>query len=520
MNTPPNRRAARSAASHTSREANVVPFVHRHVLHNRASKSAKKPLLVMKFGGTSVGDASCIQRVVDIVRSASLRSNLVVVVSAMSGVTNKLIEAATLSQAGDYKSAFTIFKGLRKQHEAAIRSLLDSPAERKRTAKTLRALFEEGERLCENAALQRELTLAARDSISSLGERLSAPLVAAALAQHGVLSEAIDATEVVVTNATHGGADPLMDLTRERCEARLGALLQQGITPTVTGFLGATVAGALTTLGRGGSDYSATILAAALKADEVTIWTDVDGVLTADPRQVPGPGTIPEISYREAADLAYFGAKVLHPKTLRPVMQSEIPVWIRNTFAPERPGTKITAAGAPDCAGVKAVTAISDVALIAIGGPAMVGVQDVLARTFKSIAAVPTDVLLISQTSSQNDLYFVVPSACGQRTVEVLRREFASDLAQEAEDHITLNSEIAVVAAVGQNMRGSLGIVQRVFGALDRDNVRVLAMVQGSSECNVSFLVAKEDAQAAVAVTHQEFQLGAATAEALCLASR
>jgi aspartokinase/homoserine dehydrogenase 1 len=518
MSTPPNGRTARSMVPHASRETDVVPFVYRHVLHGRASKNAKKPLLVMKFGGTSVGDASCMERVVDIVRAASLRSNLVVVVSAMSGVTNKLLEAATLSQAGDRQSAVAIFEGLRKQHEATVQSLLRSPAERNRAVQKLRALFEEGECLCENAALRRELTPAARDSISSLGERLSAPLVAAALAERGVPSEAIDATEIVVTNSIHGGADPLMDLTRERCEARLGALLQQGIVPTVTGFLGATVGGALTTLGRGGSDYSATILAAALRADEVIIWTDVDGVLTADPRLVQAPGTIAEISYREAADLAYFGAKVLHPKTLRPVMQSEIPVWIRNTFAPERPGTKITPAGAPRQAGVKAVTAISDVALITVGGPAMVGVQDVLARTFKSIAAVHAEVLLISQTSSQNDLYFVVPSECAQRTVDALRREFAADLADETENHITLDREIAIVAAVGQDMRGTPGIVKRVCGALDRENVRVLAMTQGSSECNVSFLVAKKDAKAALAATHEEFQLGGTTAQTLSLA--
>ncbi len=517
MSTPPNGRAARSTASHASRETNVVPFVYRHVLHGRASRNSKKPLVVMKFGGTSVGDAPCMQRVVEIVRAASLRSNLVVVVSAMSGVTNKLLEAATLSQAGDRQSAFAILEGLRKRHEATIESLLDSPAERNRTAEKLRALFEEGERLCENAALRRELTLAARDAISSLGERLSAPLVAAALAERGVPSEAIEATEVIVTNSTHGGADPLMDLTRQHCEARLGTLLQQGIVPTVTGFLGATVGGALTTLGRGGSDYSATILAAALQANEVIIWTDVDGVLTGDPRQVQGPGTISEISYREAADLAYFGAKVLHPKTLRPVMQSEIPVWIRNTFAPQRPGTKITAAGASGRAGVKAVTAISDVALITVGGPAMVEVRDVLARTFKAIAAVPADVLLISQTSSQNDLYFVVPSECAQRTLDGLRREFAADLAHETEDHITLDPEIAVVAAVGQNLRGTPGVVKRVCAALDRGSVRVLAMAQGSSECNVSFLVAKKDAKAALAATHEEFQLGGTTSQALSL---
>src|SRR6202034_424982 len=181
-------------------------------------------------------------------------------------------------------------------------------------------------------------------------------------------TQAIEATELVVTDSCHGGADPLMDRTRERCQSSLRPLLEQGVTPVVTGFIGSTRDGVLTTLGRGGSDYSATILGAALDADEVIIWTDVDGVLTADPGCVGEACTIPEISYREAADLALFGAKVLHPKTLRPVMQSDIPVWIRNSFAPEHPGTKITPAGAANRDEPKAVTAISEARMITLGG--------------------------------------------------------------------------------------------------------------------------------------------------------
>ena len=200
----------------------------------------------------------------------------------------------------------------------------------------------------------RELTLRARDAISSLGERLSAPLVAAALASRGIEAEAIEATELVVTDSNHGAAEPQMETTRQRLRSPLRPLLQRGIVPVVTGCLGATAEGVLTTLGRGGSDYSATILGAALEADEVIIWTDVDGVLTADPRLVSGANTIPEISYSEAAELAFFGAKVLHQKALRPLMRSEIPVWICNTFAPERRGTKITPSGSQNSGGVKA----------------------------------------------------------------------------------------------------------------------------------------------------------------------
>ncbi len=383
----------------------------------------------MKFGGTSVGDASCIARVVEIIRSAVQDDDVVVVVSAMGGVTNKLIEAATLSEAGNRKAVEMIFDELRKQHEAVANSLISSADERSHISHKMHEVFQEGDRLCEGTILLRELTPRVRDSISSLGERLSAPLVAAVLAEQGVISEAIEATELVVTDSDHGAADPWMNLTRDRCEARLRPLLRQGIVPVVTGFIGATTEGVLTTLGRGGSDYSATILAAALDAHEVIIWTDVDGLLTADPRLVPGACTVPEISYREASELAHFGAKVLHPKTLRAVMQCGIPLWIRNSFAPERPGTKIVPAGPVNGGGVKALSAIGDLALITVGGPGIVGVPDVLGRTFATTAAARADVLLISQSSSQNNICLIVPSSLAKHTVDALRSEFAVDLA-------------------------------------------------------------------------------------------
>jgi len=493
--------------------------IHSALDRRRAERSRKKPLRVMKFGGTSVGNASCIRRVIEIIRQASHQNDVVVVVSAMSGVTNKLIEAATQSEAGERDQVATIFEELRKQHDAAVTALVPSSAERRRLGQRMQSIFDEGDHLCQGTILLRELTPRARDSISSLGERLSALLVAAALTDYGVVSETIEATELVVTDSCHGSAEPRMDLTRERCQARLRPLLQQGIVPVVTGFIGATEEGVLTTLGRGGSDYSATILGSAVDADEVLIWTDVDGVLTADPRLVPGASTIPEISYLEAAELAYFGAKVLHPKTLRPVMQSEIPVWIRNTFAPELSGTKITPTGPPNGGGVKALTAISDVALITVGGPGIVGMRDVLGRTFTTTAAVRADILLISQSSSQNDICFVVPLGVAKGAVEALRREFRQDLTHEKVEHITLKTTIAIVAVVGERMRGIPGIVGRTLGALGREGVNIIAIAQGSSECNISLVVAQKDMKAALFAVHQEFQLGAVNAEAFPLSS-
>ncbi|MGH9698057.1 MAG: aspartate kinase [Candidatus Acidiferrales bacterium] len=472
----------------------------------------KKRLVVMKFGGTSVGDASCISRAAQICAAASREDAVVAVVSAMSGVTNRLIEAAKKSEAGRQEEALAVIEGLRQQHEAALAALIPKEDKRKVLLARTGEILAEALRLCKGTALLRELTPRTLDLISSLGERLSAPMVAATLDQMGVGSEAVEATELIVTDSYHGGAEPVMELTQEVCEARLRPLLEKGIVPVVTGFIGASREGVLTTLGRGGSDYSATILGAALGANEVIIWTDVDGVLTADPRLVPEARTIPEISYREAAELAYFGAKVLHPKTLRAVMPAGIPVWIRNSFAPERQGTKIAAKGRTTTAGVKALTAISDVSLIAVGGPGIVGLPDVVGRTFSTTSEVRASVLLISQSSSQNDICFIVASDDAIRTAAALRQEFAQDLTHQKVEHITLDPNIAIVAVVGENMRGTVGMAGRTFSVLGRESVNIIAIAQGSSEANISFVVEQKDMKKALLALHREFGLEAANA--------
>jgi aspartokinase/homoserine dehydrogenase 1 len=504
--------------------------------HPTVRATEKKPLRVLKFGGTSVGDASCMERVVEIVRASAVGSEVVVVVSAMSGVTNKLVAAASRSEAGDEKAASAIFEGLRSQHISTANVLIQATAERVRIERKMEELFAAGARLCQGTALLGELTPRTRDGISSLGERLSVLLVAAALTERGLASEAIEATELVVTDASHGAADPCMDKTRLRCEARLRPVLRQGIIPVVTGFIGATADGVLTTLGRGGSDYSATILGAALEADEVVIWTDVDGMQTADPRLVPEARTLPEVSYREAAELAYFGAKVLHPKTLRPLMHSGIPLWIRNTFAPERRGTKITRAEQTDDAGVKAITALGDVAMITIAGPTLAGLSDALSRALRAAAAAQADVLLISQAASQQaasqkDLRLVIPSVLAESTMESLRREFAHDLAHEFNEHIVLDANVTLVTIVGRSMRSIPEAWGGAFRALAKADVNVIAIgqrsaqarspgsscgsshsslhgsPQGSAECTMSFVVAKKDGNAAILILHRDLDL-------------
>jgi aspartokinase/homoserine dehydrogenase 1 len=405
----------------------------------------KRPLRIMKFGGTSVGDAACIRRVAEIVRTAACDSDLVVVVSAMGGVTNQLLEAAARSETGNRDAAKAIFTKIRDRHDVAVNSLLSSAERRARVLRQMEDCHAEGERLYRGGETHRELTLRERDSISSLGERLSAPLVAAALAECGLKSQAIEATDLIVTDSCYGAADPCMEATRQRCGIHLRELLKRGIVPVVTGFIGATPDGVLTTLGRGGSDYSATILGAALEADEVIIWTDVDGLMTADPKFVEGACTIPEISYQEAAELAHFGAKVLHPKTLHALARCGIPVWIRNTFAPERHGTRITPTGPTANGGVRGLTAI-------------------------------------------------------------LRCDLVLDSTQERAEEGLLDPTTSIVTAVGMNLRDS-AITARMLGALTLAQVNVVAVSEGSSDCSISVLIAGRDKTAALVALHREFQL-------------
>lgn len=464
-------------------------------------------LQVMKFGGTSVGNAECIQRAAEIVARAAREASVVAVVSAMGGVTNRLIDAAQASATGDVNAAGNLAESLQQQHDGAIEILIGDAERRAQLAAELKQIIEEVSSLCRGTALLRELTPRTLDAISSAGERLSARLLATALRELGVKAVAVEATELIVTDNQSGRAEPLMVETRQRASARLAPLLAEGTVPVVTGFIGATVDGKLTTLGRGGSDYSATILGAALDAKEIIIWTDVDGVLSADPRLVPEARTLQEISYNEAAELAYFGAKVLHPKTLRPVSEAGIPVWIRNSFFPERNGTQITASGHPTRRGVKAITAMGNVTLITVGGRGIVGLPGVAAKTFTAAASAQANVLLISQSSSGNDICFIIDSGDATCTVTELRAAFAADLAHNEVEHITVNSEIAIVAVVGDRMRGTPGIAGRTFSALGRRGINIIAIAQGSSEYNVSLVIDAGQMREVVQALHSEFGL-------------
>jgi aspartate kinase len=463
-------------------------------------------LQVMKFGGTSVGDAQCIRRAAEIVQSAARESAVVVVVSAMGGVTNRLISAAKKAVEGQ-DDLSTEIDSLRQQHIDAAKVLVTDKSALENLIVELERITVETASLCRGISLLRELTPRTYATVSSVGERLSARLMAATLREVGLNSTVIESKDVVVTDDDYLQAEPLMREVRERSAVILQPLLNDGVTPVVTGFIGATADGVLTTLGRGGSDYSATTLGAALDANEIIIWTDVDGVLTADPRLVPDARLLREISYNEAAELAYFGAKVLHPKTLRPVVEARIPVWIRNSFSPEKNGTRITIEGHPTEHGVRAITAIPNVSMITIGGRGIVGVVGVAAKTFQAVASVRANVLLISQSSSENDICLIVDSVDAPQTLKALRSAFAADLKHHDVEHITVDPNIAIVAVVGEKMRGTPGIAGRTFSALGRRGINIIAIAQGSSEYNVSFVVEAGAMRDAVGAVHEEFQL-------------
>jgi aspartate kinase len=345
------------------------------------------------------------------------------------------------------------------------------------------------------------------DTLSSLGEVMSANLVAAILRSLGTPAEVVDSTELVVTDDNFGNATPLFEETNAKTRQRLAGLRRRGVLPVITGFRGATRAGACTTLGRGGSDYSGTIVGAALDADEVWIWTDVDGVMTADPRLVPEARILPEISYREAIELSFFGAKVLHPKTIQPVMKKKIPVWIKNSFNPACPGTRIVASATNNRQGVKAITSVSKAVIITLSGKDTLSFPRLAAKAFSSFSMEEIPTLMVTQSSADNVLCFAVHDADLRRVKAHLERTFELELLHDRMAAIEVMPHVAIVVAIGENMKGIPGIAGRAFGALGRHGINVIAIAQGSSELSISFAVKSPDVKEAVKAIHEEFKL-------------
>lgn len=425
----------------------------------------------------------------------------------MSGVTDILINAAKAAAQGDRRPYREARDELLARHQMVAGQLVSDGVERAALGRLFESRLSSFERLCRSVEVLGELTPRGLDVISGTGERLAAPLLAAVLRAHHVAAEWVDAAEIIVTDNNFGSADPLLEPTQRHAQARLQPLLQGGVVPVVTGFVGATEDGINTTLGRGGSDYSAAILGAVLDADEVQIWTDVNGVMTADPRIVPQARTIPEISFVEAAELAYYGAKVLHPKTMLPAVERDIPLRVLNTFRPEHPGTLVVREPRPSKTVAKAITAIKGLTMITVEGRGMLGVPGIAARTFTAVARAGANVLMISQSSSEQSISFVIREVDREAVVAQLEAEMAREITSHHIDRVRADVGIVIVAVVGAAMKGTPGISARIFGALGEAGINVIAIAQGSSECNISLVVAQGDADEAVRRIHAAFKL-------------
>jgi aspartate kinase len=462
-------------------------------------------LLIMKFGGTSVGSVEALTQAADIVLDHAPKwDHLVVVVSAMSGVTDALTRGALTAASGDNQAYHTIVTDLRVRHYRVVDALLEATGERAQLLSIVDNYLNEFTAFCHSVYILGEVTPRAMDAITSLGERINARIMAALLRQRGARSEAVDATDLIVTDGTFQDAVPLLDATRSRVSAHLLPVLEEGNIPVVTGFIGATQEGVTTTLGRGGSDYSAAILGDCLDADEVWTWTDVDGVMTANPRLVPDAQVIPVLSYSEIGELAYFGAKVLHPRTIRPVVERGIPLWVKNTFNPICPGTRILRETDNAVGTVKSVTAIEGLSMVTIEGRGMMGVPGIAARTFAAVASQGASVLMISQASSEQSICFVIPTDTARPVIQAIEKEMALELARRDVDRVQSLDDVVIVTAVGAGLRGTPGVAARIFGALGRAEINVIAIAQGSSECSVSLVVVAEDAAKAVRQIHGE----------------
>ncbi|MCP3902172.1 MAG: bifunctional aspartate kinase/homoserine dehydrogenase I [Planctomycetes bacterium] len=458
-------------------------------------------MLVMKFGGTSVANADRIRHAAALV----LREQraVVVVTSAMGGVTDELLRLGACARDRHQADVDALLAEFRRRHETAADEVTDDGPTRRRLRDHVDALVKELRQLAHGVSLLRELSESTADLIVSMGERASAPILAAAITTAGRASEAVDARTFITVRAA-GAVDDAA--SRRAARDRLLPIVERAV-PVVTGFVASTKDGRTTTLGRGGSDYTATLVGAWLGARAIWIWTDVDGVMTADPRVVPEARVLDVVSYREAAEAAYFGSKVLHPSTMIPAVESRIPVIIRNTFNPDHPGTRIAEESPQSKLGVKTVTSVADLAMVTVEGSGMIGVPGVAERVFRTTARLGTSVYMVSQASSEHNISFVVNQGDAGGVVEALDAEFELEIARNQVDRVGMIAPVGIVAIIGDGMKGTPGISQRLFTALGRGRINVLAIAQGSSELNLSVVVHADDLRRAVGATHSRFGL-------------
>ena len=451
--------------------------------------------LVMKFGGTSVADAGCMRRCARLVKDRAGKDRVAVVVSALDGVTEELLDLADAAGAGNQAAIKGHLDELKRRHAEAAKALGDEAI--------TQALLDQLDRLVLGISTVGELTPRSRDAVVSFGERMSLLLFRRALENEGVKTRTFTGQEAgLVTDETFGEAEPLLELSLYQMNETLKSPLDAGEVPVVTGFIAATQHGVTTTIGRGGSDYTATLVGAAIKADEVWIWSDVDGLMSADPRIVPQARLLERIRSAEAVEMGLFGAKSMHPRALEPATERKIPVRMKNTFKPDGPGTLITDEGPPSTEVVRSVLMVKDAGLLTATGARLMGEPGMAARLCKALGDAGINIKVIILSVSEGGISFGVSGPQVEQARAILESGF---LRTGVARHIHVEDRVAIVAVIGSNMRGHPGTAGRVFSAIGRRKVNVIAIAQGSSEFSISFIVKAEQGSDAVKALYEEF---------------
>lgn len=456
---------------------------------------------VLKFGGSSVANAENIEKVVSIIQQKSINEKTIVVVSALGGITDILLECGTLAAAGNeaYKE---------KLHEAESRHLetiktLIPVTQQSRILSLVKTQCNELEDICNGIFLLRELSLRTKDRIVSYGELLSSQIIIARLQSAGINAAWKDARELIVTDSNHTFA--AVDYAETNIRAENYFLESHHQVTLMPGFIARDAYGNTTTLGRGGSDFTAAILAAAVDATRLEIWTDVSGMMTADPRLVSTAKVISHISYQEAMELSHFGAKVIYPPTIQPVMKKHIPVWIKNTFSPEDEGTLVESGFAKNGNSIRGISSINHIVLLSLEGSGMIGIPGFSKRLFESLANEKINVILITQGSSEHSICVGIEERNASHAKKAIDKTFAYEIETGKVEPLNIELGLAIIALVGDNMKSHPGISGKMFGVLGRNGVNVRAIAQGASERNISAVISNQDVKKAINVLHEEF---------------
>jgi len=461
---------------------------------------------LFKFGGASLADAAAVTRAIGII-AAPRKTKLVTVVSALAGVTDSLLALAAAALTADQAAVDAQISRVHGLHRDVGTAIVPQARARAVLLRDIADAFADLRTLLHGVSSLRELTPRTRDFIVARGEQLSARLVVAGLEARGIRAAFVDAPEIIHTDGAFGGAFPDLPSTDRAVRLRLLPLLRKRIVPVVPGFVGRAPDGAVVTLGRGGSDLTATVIGRALRAERITLWKDVPGLMTTDPRLVPTARIIPQLNVREAAELAYYGAKVLQPRALIPLARLRIPVFVRPFADPDSPGTEISQRRTLARYPVKALSVIRGQALVTVTGNGMLGVPGISARTFDALHAAAINVAMISQASSEHSICLCVPVERAADARTALESAFALELSRRELEGVDVQLDMAMLAVVGLGMAGSPGIAARMFRALSDAGVNIVAIAQGSSELNISVVIAASDSERAARAVHEEFQM-------------